>query len=198
MLVETSAVDEGSYVWFYGIRQGACCCPGVENFYVRRSISNLSCFLSAFFLSLCMRLWQVDSSCLGVESLTKRLVSLLTVRIKDALPNMKWELQESLSECPLFSPFLPPYLGRPAWAVLLGPCERTTPRTEQNRTEPDYRLGARFLRYVLGQFVPVCYSLVEGRAAVDEPAPALVRAWRPPLFVLNLTASPVSCRARRC
>ena len=82
-----------------------------------------------------MRLWQVDSSCLGVESLTKRLVSLLTVRIKDALPNMKWELQESLSECPLFSPFLPPYLGRPAWAVLLGPCERTTPRTEQNRTE---------------------------------------------------------------
>eukprot|EP00752_Nemacystus_decipiens_P009127 g8151.t1 len=40
----------------------------------------------------------VDSSCLGVESLTKRLVSLLTVRIKDALPNMKWELQESLSE----------------------------------------------------------------------------------------------------
>ncbi|CAB1121527.1 unnamed protein product [Ectocarpus sp. CCAP 1310/34] len=40
----------------------------------------------------------VDSTCLGVESLTKRLVSLLTVRIKDALPNMKWELQESLSE----------------------------------------------------------------------------------------------------
>jgi len=43
-------------------------------------------------------MYQVDSSCLGVESLTKRLVSLLTVRIKDALPNMKWELQESLSE----------------------------------------------------------------------------------------------------
>lgn len=42
---------------------------------------------------------QVDSTCLGVESLTKRLVSLLTVRIKDALPNMKWELQESLSKC---------------------------------------------------------------------------------------------------
>lgn len=42
---------------------------------------------------------QVDKSCLGVESLTKRLVSLLTVRIKDALPNMKWELQESLCEC---------------------------------------------------------------------------------------------------
>lgn len=41
---------------------------------------------------------KVDKSCLGVESLTKRLVSLLTVRIKDALPNMKWELQESLGE----------------------------------------------------------------------------------------------------
>ncbi|CAN0194370.1 unnamed protein product [Ascophyllum nodosum] len=40
----------------------------------------------------------VDKSCLGIESLTKRLVSLLTVRIKDALPNMKWELQESLAE----------------------------------------------------------------------------------------------------
>ena len=40
----------------------------------------------------------MDKSCLGIESLTKRLVSLLTVRIKDALPNMKWELQESLGE----------------------------------------------------------------------------------------------------
>ncbi|CAM9205003.1 unnamed protein product [Choristocarpus tenellus] len=41
---------------------------------------------------------QVDESLLGVESLTKRLVSLLTVRIKDALPNMKWELQERQAE----------------------------------------------------------------------------------------------------
>lgn len=40
----------------------------------------------------------MDKSCLGIESLTKRLVNLLTVRIKDALPNMKWELQESLGE----------------------------------------------------------------------------------------------------
>lgn len=46
----------------------------------------------------CGVVWQVDKSCLGVESLTKRLVSLLTVRIKDALPNMKWEMQESLCE----------------------------------------------------------------------------------------------------
>lgn len=55
---------------------------------------------------------QVDSTCLGVESLTKRLVNLLTVRIKDALPNMKWELQESLSKC---LPSLSRGIIRTAW-----------------------------------------------------------------------------------
>lgn len=48
-------------------------------------------------------LGQVDETLFGVESLTKRLVSLLTVRIKDALPSMKWELQGSLGKNARFS-----------------------------------------------------------------------------------------------
>lgn len=74
------------------------------------------------FLRLCQRVrcgWQVDSSCLGVESLTKRLVSLLTVRIKDALPNMKWELQESLCECSQLSRVITETASRPSELFLL-------------------------------------------------------------------------------
>ena len=74
--------------------QTRVCSPGAEIFSSVRSFFFL--LLSVFLVGGCLT--QVDSSCLGVESLTKRLVSLLTVRIKDALPNMKWELQESLSK----------------------------------------------------------------------------------------------------
>ncbi|CAM9381804.1 unnamed protein product, partial [Phaeothamnion confervicola] len=41
---------------------------------------------------------RVEPGMLGVEALTKRLVRLLVERIKAALPNMKWEMQENLNE----------------------------------------------------------------------------------------------------
>jgi interferon-induced GTP-binding protein Mx len=37
-----------------------------------------------------------SESLFGIEALTKRCVGLLVTRIKSALPNMKWELQQSL------------------------------------------------------------------------------------------------------
>jgi Dynamin central region len=37
-----------------------------------------------------------SESLFGIEALTKRCVGLLVTRIKTALPNIKWELQQSL------------------------------------------------------------------------------------------------------
>ena len=53
---------------------------------------------------------EVPRDILGVDALTRRLTSLLVKRIKAVLPQLKWELQEQLSEL-LTNGCMPPCRG---------------------------------------------------------------------------------------